>query len=281
MTTLNTTAFASALISVEQLATILHEPQVRVIDATFGQPPSGMGIEKAVHFDIDRIADTSAPLAHTIPSAAVFGDEIGKLGIGNDDHVVIYDQTGMAFAAARVWWMLRLFGHDKVQVLDGGLPAWRAAGLPLVAKAVTTQPVFYTAQFRPELFKQQTDILGNLGHNYFSVVDARDPKRFSGAVPEPRPNMESGHIPGSTNVFFGSLINPDDGRLLPREAIRAAFADAGTPLDRPVTCSCGSGVTAGVLALALYEIGHKNAAIYGGSWSEWAITPGIPVEKDA
>jgi thiosulfate/3-mercaptopyruvate sulfurtransferase len=270
-------AFSSALISAAELAATLNNPHVRVIDATYGQPPSGMGIEKSVHFDIDRIADTSARLPHTIPSAEVFAEEVGKLGIGQDDHVVIYDQTGMAFAAARVWWMFRLFGHERVQVLDGGLPAWRAAGLPLVPRSAAPQPVFYTARPVPALYKTYADILANIEDDSFLLLDARDPRRFSGSLAEPRPGMPAGHIPGSRNVFFGSLINPDNGQLLPREMLRQAFAALESPLDRPVACTCGSGVTACVVALALHEIGHRNAAIYGGSWTEWATTPGSPV----
>lgn len=271
---------SSALISVDALAEILHQPHVRVVDATYGQPPSGLGIEKAVHFDIDLIADTAAPQAHTIPSADVFANEVGKLGIGNDDLVVVYDQTGMAFAAARVWWMFRLFGHDNVRVLDGGLPAWRAAGHPLLPKTAAPQPVFFKAQYRPELYKRREDMLANVNDRSFAVLDARDPRRFSGQIPEPRPGMASGHIPGSHNAFFGSLIDPDTGRLHNAHALKQHFAHEGVPTNGAIACTCGSGVTACVVALALHEIGNPNAAIYGGSWSEWATTPGMPVEKD-
>lgn len=273
------TADLSALLSPQELATLLHQPHVRVIDATYGQPPSGLGIEKAVHFDIDLISDTAAPQAHTIPSPEIFADEVGKLGIGNDDLVIVYDQTGMAFAAARVWWMFRLFGHDNVRILDGGLPAWRAAGLPLVPKNAAPQPVFFTARFRPELFKHREDILANLSNPAFAVLDARDPRRFSGQIPEPRPGMASGHIPGSQNAFFGSLIDPDTGRLHAADTLKQHFAQENLPTTGPITCTCGSGVTACVVALALHEMGNRDAAIYGGSWPEWATTPGMPVDK--
>lgn len=269
-----------ALISPQELAAILHQPNVRVVDATYGQPPSGLGIEKAVHFDIDLIADTAAPQAHTIPSAEVFADEVGKLGIGNNDQVIVYDQTGMAFAAARVWWMFRLFGHDNVRVLDGGLPAWRAAGLPLVPKSAAPQPVFFTATYRPALYKRREDMLANINDSSFAVLDARDPRRFSGQIPEPRPGMASGHIPGSHNAFFGSLIDPDTGRLHTPDALKQHFAHENLPTTGTIACTCGSGVTACVVALALHEMGNPDVAIYGGSWSEWATTPGMPVEKD-
>ncbi len=268
----------SALIQPQELADIIHQPHVRIIDATYGQPPSGLGIDKAVHFDIDLVADTSARQAHTIPSPAVFADAVGKLGIGNDDLVVVYDQTGMAFAAARVWWMFRLFGHDNVCVLDGGLPAWCAAGLPLAPKTAAPQPVFFTATFRPALFKQQADMLANITSPAFAVLDARDPRRFSGAVGEPRPGMAAGHIPGSRNAFFGSLIDPETGRLHNAATLHHHFDSENLPREGAIACTCGSGVTACVVALALYELGNRDAAIYGGSWSEWATTPGIPVE---
>lgn len=270
----------SALISAQELAAILHQPHVRVLDATYGQPPAALGIEKSVHFDIDLIADTAAPLAHTIPSTERFAAEIGKLGIGNDNLVVVYDQSGMAFAAARVWWMLRLFGHDNVRVLDGGLPAWRAAGLPLTPKTAVPQPVSFTARFRPELFKQREDMLANITDGAFTVLDARDPRRFSGELPEPRPGMASGHIPGARSTFFGDLIDPATGRLRTAAALKQHFDSENIQLSKPIACSCGSGVTACVVALALHEIGITDVAIYGGSWSEWATTPGMPVEKD-
>ena len=270
------TTLASALIAPADLAVILDRPDVKMIDATYGQPPATVGIGQAVNFDIDLIADLSAPLAHTIPSPESFAQAVGNLGIGNDDHVIVYDHTGMAFAAARVWWMFRLFGHNKVQVLNGGLPAWRQAGFDLQAKQALP-PKTYTASYRPELFKRYDDMLANVSSGDFTVLDARDPRRFSGSMAEPRPGMAAGHIPGSANVFFGSLINPADGMLQPPAALNAFFADSQADLSKPITCSCGSGVTAGVVALALYEIGHTDAAIYGGSWSEWANTPGAPV----
>lgn len=272
---------ASALISVKDLAAIIDQPHVRIVDATYGQPPAASVIGKAVHFDIDLIADTAAPQAHTIPTAATFADEVGKLGIGNDDLVIVYDQTGMAFAAARVWWMFRLFGHDNVRVLDGGLPAWRAAGLPLSAQQTTApQQVRFNATFRPHLFKKRADMLANITAQDFKVLDARDPRRFSGSIPEPRPGMASGHIPGSHNAFFGSLIDPDSGRLHTADALRQHFDSEDIPTEGAIACTCGSGVTACVVALALYEVGNHDAAIYGGSWSEWATTPNMPVAKD-
>lgn len=272
---------ASALISPQELAGLLHAPGVKIIDATSGQPPGNLGIENAVHFDIDLIADTAAAQAHTIPSPDAFAEEVAKLGIGNGDQVIVYDQSGMAFAAARVWWMFRLFGHDAVRVLDGGLPAWRAAGLPLMPRAtVPPHKATFTATFRPELFKRREDMLANIAGRQFAVLDARDPRRFSGQLPEPRPGMASGRIPGAHNAFFASLIDPGTGRLHSAEELKAHFAHENLPTQGAIACTCGSGVTACVVALALHEIGNPAAAVYGGSWSEWATTPGMPVEKD-
>lgn len=271
----------SALVSATDLAALLGQPNVKVVDATYGQPPAAQGIGNAVNFDIDRIAAPAAPLPHTIPTAEDFAAAVGALGIGNDDLVVVYDQTGMSFAAARVWWMFRLFGHDNVKILDGGLPAWMAAGLPLSPKAPPAAGKTFAARFRPELFKTRDEMLANIAAGNFAVLDARDPRRFSGQMAEPRPGMQAGHIPGSKNLFFGSLISPDNGHLLPPDQLRAALAESGADIGgKAVACTCGSGVTACVVALALHEIGRDDAAIYGGSWSEWATTPGLPVEKD-
>lgn len=271
----------SALISAADLAAILHQPRVRIVDATYGQPPSHMGIDGAVHFDIDQIADPHGPLPHTVPSAADFADAVGRLGIGNDDRVIVYDQEGVSFAAARVWWMFRLFGHDNVQVLDGGLPAWVRAGNTLAPKNAAPQPVFFTANYRPQLLKNIKDIEGNIKKKSFTLIDARDPRRFAGSVPEPRPNMQAGHVPGSSNVFFSTLIDPSTGLMNPRTALEGIFSNSHADLGKPVACTCGSGVTACVVALALYEIGIQDAAIYDGSWTEWATTPNMPVEKGA
>lgn len=268
----------SALISPQELAGLLQDPRTRIVDATYGQPFSPLGIAGAVDFDIDRVADPAAPLAHTIPDAETFAVETGKLGIAAGDAIVVYDQTGMSFAAARVWWMFRLFGYNDVRILDGGLPAWLAAGLPVAAK---TPPVPMTslALFRPELFKRREEMLENIASKEFTVIDARDPRRFAGSVAEPRPGMQVGHIPDSHNVFFGSLIDPENGQLKKPDDLRAVFAESGADIDKPVACTCGSGVTACVVALALHEIGKPDAAIYGGSWSEWATSPGMPVAK--
>lgn len=269
----------SALISADELHGIVGQAHVRLLDASYGQPPFDRGIEGAIDFDIDTVADPQAPLAHTLPSPDIFAAHVGGAGIGNDDLVIVYDRSGIAMAAARVWWMFRVFGHDNVRILDGGLPAWAAAGYPVVLKKSSVSPAFFKAYFRPELFARQQDILNNLTTPVFTVIDARDPRRYAGEVPEPRAGIEPGHIPQSLNLPFMSLINPQTGRMLDKAALAEKIMAAGINLSNKTACSCGSGVTACVIALALYEIGHTDAAIYGGSWTEWGGDPAMPKKK--
>ncbi len=266
----------SALISPEDLLPQLNT--VKLIDASYGLPPSNARIGNAVDFDIDDVADPDAPFAHTLPAPELFAAKVAALGISSSDHVVVYDRMGMAMAASRVWWMFRIFGHDNVQVLDGGLPAWVRAGLPLQMKTeVPAAMGHFTTTFRPELHKQTTDILRNLTASDFTVLDARDAKRYSGEAPEPRPGVEAGHIPGAVNTPFQNLIDPATGRLKTAEGLKAELGAVNTA--KPVAISCGSGVTACVVALGLFELGHKDAAIYGGSWTEWGGNPALPRVK--
>lgn len=270
---------SSALISAKELAGIIGKPRVRVLDASYGQPPSANGIEGAVDFDIDYIADLAAPLPHTLPRPETFGELVGKLGISNDDEVIVYDRSGVAFAAARAWWMFRTFGHDNVRLLNGGLPAWNAAGLPVVRKNAAPTPAFFAVNFRRELFKKQQDMLDNLTSKKFTVLDARDTQRYSGEIPDPRPNVAAGHIPGSYSLPFTDLLSADGRTFKPAAELGEALKKSGADLSGPVACSCGSGVTACVIALALHETGHPDAAIYGGSWTEWGSNPNLPKKR--
>ncbi|TAL31708.1 MAG: sulfurtransferase [Alphaproteobacteria bacterium] len=267
-----------ALISAEHLRKILDEPGVKLLDASYGLPTMGERIGNAVDFDIDEIADPDATQPHTLPSPEVFAELVGELGIGNNDRVIVYDRAGMAMAAARAWWMFRVFGHDKVQILDGGLPFWLKKNYPL--QPVSGEPParrVFRAKFRPELFRRRKDILDNLNKKSFTVVDARDAKRYSGEAPEPRPGIEPGHIPGSLNVPYASLIEPSTGLLRKKDELKNALRHVST--SKPIVVSCGSGVTACVVALALYQTGNQNAAIYGGSWMEWGGDPSLPKTK--
>lgn len=268
----------SALISASELHEILDAPGVKILDASYNLPPAPGRIGKAIEFDIDMVADMDAEQAHTIPSAQDFAEIVGEMGISSDDRVIIYDRAGLAMAASRVWWMFRLFGHDNVQILDGGLPAWLGAGYTLEPfdDDPATDAIF-NATFRPELFKQRQDIVDNLSAKEFTVLDARDARRYSGEAPEPRPGMEGGHIPGSLNVPYASLIDPATGLFKKNDDLKAALGRVDP--SRPVAVSCGSGVTACVVALGLFETGVTNASIYGGSWSEWGSDPSLPKTK--
>lgn len=263
----------SALISAQELYKLVEGGGVKILDATYGQPEAPEGITGAVDFDIDDIAAPDAEQPHTIPAPELFAKRAGMLGIGNDDLVVVYDRSGIYMAASRVWWMFRLFGHDNVKVLDGGLPAWLRAGYPVGPKQAAPAAKKFTARFRPELFKSREQVKANLEARDFIVLDARDPKRYAGAAPEPRPGMAPGHIPGSLNAPFQSLIDPATGGLKPRAELEKILS---VGRDKPLACSCGSGVTACVVALGLYETGTPDAAVYGGSWAEWGADAALP-----
>ena len=267
-----------ALITASELKEIFEKPGVRLLDASYGLPPTDIRIGKALDFDIDEVADPNAPLAHTLPTPIAFADAAEKFGISNGDHVIVYDRSGVAMAAARVWWMFRVFGHDKVQVLDGGLPAWVNSGYPVneTADEIPPRGTFKPA-FRSELFKKREDIVQNLTDKKFTVLDARDPRRYAGDMPEPRPGMESGHIPGSLSLPYAALIDNQTGLFKTGEALKSALASVDT--SKPVAISCGSGVTACVVAIGLHNLGQTDAAVYGGSWAEWGGDASLPKTK--
>lgn len=269
----------SALISAQELHALVGKNNVKILDATYGQPPFARGIPGAVDFDIDDIADPDAPLAHTIPSADTFARKVGALGVGNGDLVVVYDRAGIHMAASRAWWMFRLFGHDNVKILNGGLKAWMAAGLPLENKKSPAAPASFRATLRPGLITFAANVKENIDTGAFTVLDARDALRFAGKAAEPRPGMAAGHIPGSLNMPFADLVDPATGGLKPKSELERIFAARDIPMNRPLACSCGSGVTACVVALGLYETGKTDAAVYDGSWAEWGGRDDTPIER--
>ena len=279
-------AHPEALVGTEWLAAHLDDPHVRVVDSSFKLPgitPTAREdydrghIPGTVFFDIDDIAEPGTSLPHMIPSPELFARKMERLGIGDDDRVIVYDSAGLS-SAGRAWWMLRLFGHRNVALLDGGLPQWKAAGRPLET-AVPNPPLRrFTARFDPALVRDKQALLGNLATRREQVVDARAAGRFAGVAEETRPGLRRGHIPGSRNLPYDRVTDPQTHRLRDAEALSELFRDASVALDRPIVTSCGSGVTACALAFALHLIGHPGAAVYDGSWSEWGLPGDTPVE---
>ena len=274
------------LVSTDWLAERLGQPDIKILDASWYMPAQKRDaraeyatghIPGACFFDIDGIADTDSGLPHMLPSPAAFAVAVGALGIGNEDDLVIYDGAGI-FAAPRVWWTFRVFGHSRVAVLDGGMPKWKREGRSLESGPVTPTPKNFRANARPKLVRDAAAIRENIASEKELVLDARSEGRFKGVEPEPRLVLKGGHIPQSRNLPFQALIDPASGTMKPADELRALFAAAGVTAKQRVTASCGSGLTAAILAFGLYLTGRDDAAIYDGSWSEWGALPDAPVE---
>jgi thiosulfate/3-mercaptopyruvate sulfurtransferase len=273
------------LVTTDWLAAHLADPHVKIVDASFKLPgvtplPKDdylrAHIPGAVFFDVDAVSDRENPLPHMFPGAAQFGRDVGALGIGNGDTVVVYDAGGWV-AGPRAWWMFLAYGHDEVRVLDGGLKKWIAEGRPTASGAVSAKPASFKATFDPKRVRTMREMVANLDNQAEQVIDARASDRFEGRAAEPRPGLRPGHIPSSRNVPYNGLFDAATGTMKPLSELRSAFSDAGIKLDAPIVTSCGSGVSAAVLTLALYRLGVENPALYDGSWSEWGLPGGPPV----
>lgn len=277
-----------ALVSTDWLASQLGTSGLIVFDATKYLPNEAKDgraeylaahIPGARYFDIDEVADPDTDLPHMVPSAGRFAKLMQQFGVSNDSTVVFYDQKGLA-SAARGWWLMGLFGHDKAAVLDGGLPKWLREGRPV--ESGEPAPPQMVAGFIPTLragrLRGLGDMLRNVQTGEELVLDARSPGRFHGEAPEPRAGLPSGHIPGSKNVPYADLLYPDQ-TFLPSEAIRAKLARAGVDGSRAVVTSCGSGVSAAILTLGMVRAGLPPGALYDGSWTEWASRPDTPKER--
>jgi thiosulfate/3-mercaptopyruvate sulfurtransferase len=272
------------LVSTQWLAGHLASPDISIIDCSWHLPAAKRDakaeflaerIPSAQFFDIDLISDTDTTLPHMLPKPEKFASHVRKMGIGDGKKVICYDSVGL-YSAARVWWTFKVFGHDDVAVLDGGLLKWKAEDLPLEdGPPAKPQERHFTARFQSMLVRDKADVRKAL-----QVADARAPGRFRGEEPEPRPGVRAGHMPGAKNVHYAALINAD-GTLKSEAELAKIFESAGVDISKPVVASCGSGITAAILSLALTEIGARNHALYDGSWVEWGATIDTPVVTGA
>lgn len=283
-----TTGGRDVLVETDWLAEHLAAPDVVVLDSSWYLPAQNRDggqeflaghIPGAQFFDIDEVADETSDLPHMLPSTVKFASRVKEMGIGDGGRVVVYDTAGI-LAAARCWWMFRAMGHDDVAVLNGGLKKWKAEGRPLQdGPAVKRSPMHFTPRVNAALIADIDDIKGYVERGGTQIVDARPAARFRGEAEEPRPGLLKGHMPGAKNLPHALLLN-SDGTLKSNEEISSALAAAGIDTAAPIASTCGSGVTAAIVALALAAIGRPDTSVYDGSWSEWGIPEnGLPVEQ--
>jgi thiosulfate/3-mercaptopyruvate sulfurtransferase len=265
----------SAFVSTEWLAAHLNDADVVIIDASWYLPTMNRDgkkeyaeghIPNAVHFDIDAVADKTTTLPHMLPKPQDFANAVGAMGISENDHIIVYDGAGL-FAAPRVWWTFKVMGAKRVSILEGGAPKWKAEGRAWTNAPTQRVPKSFTPHFYPNAVADLAAIRTALHEQSAQIVDARPADRFRGEAPEPRPGLKSGHMPGSFNVPFGEVVK--NGVLVDKASLKQAFDNAGVDVSKPVITSCGSGVSAAILALALDEIGAPAKALYDGSWAEW------------
>ncbi len=277
------------VVSRDWLKERLGTPGIAIVDASWYLPAAGRNghdeynaahIPGAVFFDQDVIADKNSGLPHTLPSPEFFAQHVGAMGITVDETIVVYDGPGM-FSAPRVWWMLRIMGVKDVRVLDGGFDGWKAGGYPVTDEPTKIAPTLFSPAFNKAAVVDFGEMRAIVDERRSQIADARGAGRFTGQEAEPRAGMRSGHMPGARNVPVGSLS--ENGALKDLQSLRKIFADAGVDLEKPVVTSCGSGVTAAVITLALTSLGHENNRLYDGSWSEWgskAVTPVVTGDAD-
>jgi thiosulfate/3-mercaptopyruvate sulfurtransferase len=274
------------LVSTDWLAAHLRDPDLRILDASWYLPGSDRDakaeyavahIPGARFFDIDEISDQRSSLPHMAPPPEKFISRMRAMGVGDGHQVVVYDGSGL-FSAARVWWTFRLMGKTDVAVLDGGFPKWRAEGREIEDMPPVVRDRHITVQRQNQLVKDVTQVAHTSKLREAEIIDARPAARFKGDAPEPRPGLRLGHIPGAKNVPSSTLLNPD-GTMKTVADLRAVFEAAGVDLSKPAITSCGSGVTAAILSLALERLGHRNHSLYDGSWAEWGMYDDLPVEK--
>ena len=276
------------LVSTDWLSAKLNEPSIRVVDASWYLPAmkrngyteyQNLHIPGAVFWDIDEVADKLSNLPHTFPSNEQFQAQMKELGIGDDTTVIVYDGMGL-FSAARPWWILNSFGHKNVFVLNGGLPKWMAEGRPLNKDRPEPRLTTFTGTMNKNFIRTVEEVIGINDSQNEQLLDARAEGRFLGRESEPRPGCRMGHIPGSKNLPFDHLVDPQTKTLLSVSCLKSRFSNAGIDIEKPLVTSCGSGVTACVLALGMYALNKKNVSVYDGSWSEWGSDQNLPIETD-
>ncbi|QQO29392.1 3-mercaptopyruvate sulfurtransferase [Klebsiella pasteurii] len=275
----------SFFVAADWLAEHIDDPEIQIIDARMappGQEQRNLNAEYqaghipgAVFFDIEALSDHTSPLPHMMPRAEAFAVAMRELGVSNDKHLVVYDE-GNLFSAPRAWWMLRTFGVERVSIVAGGLEGWRRDELPLEQGLPELPEGEFDVNFDPQVIKRLTDVLLVSHEGSAQIVDARPAGRFNGLVAEPRPGLRSGHIPGALNVPWNELVI--NGELKTTDELNEIFARQGIDFERPIIASCGSGVTAAVVVLALTTLGVNGVSLYDGSWSEWGARTDLPIE---
>ncbi len=275
-----------AIVPTQWLASRLGAPGIVTLDATFCLPQQGRTayiefqskhIPSAQFFDIDKIADQNSSLPHMLPSADFFEEKVGQLGINNDTMVIVYDNNSF-MASARAWWTFRVFGHYKVAVLDGGLKAWLREKRPIDSDYKSASEQTFNAYLDTSLVRNMEQMKNLVATKECIIIDARSANRFTGSEAEPRPGLKSGHIPGSYNIPYSTLLDAQTGHLKSVEQLKPILDQANIKPGSPIVTTCGSGVTASILTLALYQLGNKKVPVYDGSWSEWGAAPGVAIE---
>ena len=277
----------ASIVSTEWLADHLNAPDLRVVDASWYLPDENRDalseynethIPGAVFFDLSDMSDDESQYPNMLPPPPKFSSRVRKLGLGDGNRIVIYDGAGL-FSAARAWWMFKVMGYHDVAVLDGGLPKWKLENRELTDMPTRSTERHFTPRVNRMILREVDEVTAAMNTGKEQIVDARSPERYGGLSPEPRPDVRAGHIPGALNLPYKNLLNAD-GTLLPAAALAKQFEEIGADLSKPIICSCGSGVTAAILYLALDVIGQRNISVYDGSWAEWGTREDLPVEVD-